>query len=58
VRAAIGLGHGLGLAVLAEGVETDSQLNFLALETCDEFQGYLLSLPKPIRTTRALSQAR
>jgi len=48
VRAAIGLGRGLGLPVVAEGVETDSQLAFLAIEKCDEFQGYLLGRPCPI----------
>jgi EAL domain-containing protein (putative c-di-GMP-specific phosphodiesterase class I) len=48
VRATIGLGRGLGLPVLAEGVESDSQLAFLAIEMCDEFQGYLLGRPSPI----------
>src|SRR5713226_1256200 len=48
VRAVIGLGHGLGLPVVAEGVETDSQLAFRAIEKCDEFQGYLLGRPQPI----------
>jgi len=41
----INMGHSLGLKVLAEGVETQSQLDFLAKEGCDLIQGYLLSRP-------------
>jgi EAL domain-containing protein (putative c-di-GMP-specific phosphodiesterase class I) len=48
VRAVIGLAHGLNLPVLAEGVETKQQLDFLAAESCDEVQGYLLGRPHPI----------
>src|SRR6476661_7281860 len=48
VRAVIGLAHGLDLPVLAEGVETKAQLDFLAAESCDEVQGYLLGRPRPI----------
>jgi predicted signal transduction protein with EAL and GGDEF domain len=48
VRAVIGLAHGLSLPVLAEGVETTAQLDFLAAESCDEVQGYLLGRPHPI----------
>jgi diguanylate cyclase (GGDEF)-like protein/PAS domain S-box-containing protein len=48
VRAVIGLAHGLNLPVLAEGVETKDQLDFLAAESCDEMQGYLLGRPHPI----------
>jgi EAL domain-containing protein (putative c-di-GMP-specific phosphodiesterase class I) len=34
--------------VLAEGVETTAQLEFLAAETCNEVQGYLMGRPHPI----------
>ncbi len=48
VRAVIGLGRGLNIPVVAEGVETKEQLEFLSREACDEVQGYLLGRPLPI----------
>jgi len=48
VRAVIGLGRGLDLPVVAEGVETKEQLAFLSSEECAEIQGYLLGHPMPI----------
>ncbi len=47
VSAVIGLARGLGLRVVAEGVEKRSQLNFLAREGCHAAQGYLLCPPLP-----------
>jgi EAL domain-containing protein (putative c-di-GMP-specific phosphodiesterase class I) len=48
IRSVIGLGHGLDISIVAEGVETQDQLSFLAVEACDQVQGYLLGKPAPI----------
>lgn len=48
IRAVIGLARGLNMPVIAEGVETEDQLNFLASEACNEVQGYLIGRPRPI----------
>jgi EAL domain-containing protein (putative c-di-GMP-specific phosphodiesterase class I) len=48
IRSVIGLGRGLGMPVVAEGVETDAQLEALRAEGCDQVQGYLISRPNPI----------
>jgi diguanylate cyclase (GGDEF)-like protein/PAS domain S-box-containing protein len=48
VRAVIGLGHGLEMSIVAEGVETQEQLGFLADEGCDAVQGYFIGKPLPI----------
>jgi diguanylate cyclase (GGDEF)-like protein/PAS domain S-box-containing protein len=44
----IGMAHNLGLEVIAEGVETETQLAFLEQHGCWHFQGYLFSKPVPI----------
>lgn len=43
----ISMAHGVGHTVVAEGVETRDQADFLALHGCDELQGYLFSRPVP-----------
>jgi EAL domain-containing protein (putative c-di-GMP-specific phosphodiesterase class I) len=45
--AIIAIGHILNLNVVAEGVETEKQLNFLLSQSCDEIQGFLLDHPMP-----------
>ncbi|MBP6378932.1 MAG: EAL domain-containing protein [Sphingorhabdus sp.] len=45
LRAIIALGKALGLRIIAEGVEKDSELEMLRAEGCDYFQGYLRSPP-------------
>jgi diguanylate cyclase (GGDEF)-like protein/PAS domain S-box-containing protein len=48
VKAVISLAHGLGLAVVGEGVETEEQRVFLREASCDRMQGYLIGRPHPI----------
>jgi diguanylate cyclase (GGDEF)-like protein/PAS domain S-box-containing protein len=47
VTAIIGMAKGLGFRTIAEGVETQEQLDFLREKQCDEIQGYLFSEPLP-----------
>jgi EAL domain-containing protein (putative c-di-GMP-specific phosphodiesterase class I) len=49
--ATIALGHSLGLELVAEGVETETQRDFLAGLGCDMLQGYLYSRPMPFEAT-------
>ena len=55
--ATIALGHSLGLELVAEGVETDAQRDFLARLGCDMLQGYLFSRPMPFEATVAYLKA-
>ncbi len=48
VSAVLGLGHGMGLVVVAEGVENDEQLAVLRDMGCDEYQGFIDSGPGPL----------
>ena len=49
VRAVTRLAGNLGMATIAEGVETSEQLEILRAEGCTQVQGYLFSRPKPVR---------
>jgi diguanylate cyclase len=57
VRAVLGIGRGLKLPVLAEGVETHDELCFLGAEQCDQVQGYLVGRPADITGFRYLTHA-
>jgi diguanylate cyclase (GGDEF)-like protein len=46
-RTIIAMGHSLSLNIVAKGVETQQQLDFLKEEQCDQIQGYLFSKPLP-----------
>jgi EAL domain-containing protein (putative c-di-GMP-specific phosphodiesterase class I)/CheY-like chemotaxis protein len=55
----ISLAHGLKLKVVAEGVETEAQLDLLSDRGCDEIQGYYFARPQPAEDcTRALMEDR
>ena len=58
VLAIISLAHSLRLRVIAEGVETASQLDFLRHHGCDEMQGYHFSRPLPAAELGKLLQQR
>lgn len=47
VQAAIAMSHGLNLTAIAEGVETEQQLQLLREMGCDQLQGYLFGAPMP-----------
>lgn len=55
VRAVLALGRGLGLPVLAEGVETIEEMQFLREQNCNEIQGYLIGRPAAIEQFRELT---
>jgi EAL domain-containing protein (putative c-di-GMP-specific phosphodiesterase class I) len=54
VSAIIAMSHGLGKKVVAEGVETEAQLEFLRELGCDNIQGFLYSRPVPIEVMSQL----
>src|SRR6185295_1329488 len=54
VATQIAMAHGLGLGVVAEGVETEAQLDYLRLAGCGQVQGYLISHPLPALEIRAV----
>jgi predicted signal transduction protein with EAL and GGDEF domain len=54
VTTIIAMAHNLGVKVIAEGVETEEQLDFLRARGCNEFQGYLLSRPVTVKAFEKL----
>jgi diguanylate cyclase (GGDEF)-like protein/PAS domain S-box-containing protein len=58
VRAVLGLGNGLKLPVVAEGVERPEELEFLRNEICNEAQGFLMSRPLDIGAFAAITSGR
>jgi diguanylate cyclase (GGDEF)-like protein len=57
VTAILGIGRGLGMRVVAEGVETREQAERLLALGCERGQGWLLGRPMPVEQTRALIAA-
>lgn len=55
-RMVVVLAESLGLAVIAEGVETEAQRDFLASQGCHAYQGYLFSRPLPVEGFEAFAQ--
>ncbi|MDO3409301.1 EAL domain-containing protein [Saccharibacillus sp. CPCC 101409] len=58
VRAIIAIGKSLNMEVLAEGVETENQLQYLRAAGCDEVQGYYINRPMPAREVERLLEGK
>ena len=54
LRAVVGLGRSLDIVILAEGVETQKQLEVLRTEGCTEAQGYFFSQPRSAAEAKEL----
>lgn len=54
IRAIVAMARSLGLALIAEGVEQQDQLDFLQAQGCHLYQGYLFSRPLPQEAFRDL----
>ncbi|ATG91020.1 EAL domain-containing protein [Methylomonas koyamae] len=57
VQATIAMAHSMGLTVIAEGVETQAQANYLRALKCDQIQGYYFSRPLPAAEVSRLIQS-
>jgi diguanylate cyclase (GGDEF)-like protein/PAS domain S-box-containing protein len=57
IQTIIGMGQTLGMEIIAEGVETVEQHDFLMQHQCDAFQGYLFSKPVPIEAFKQLMRS-
>ncbi|UTF58728.1 bifunctional diguanylate cyclase/phosphodiesterase [Gilvimarinus sp. DA14] len=56
IETIVSLAHGLGMEVVAEGVETEPELEFIRSVGCDLAQGYLLGRPAPLMSLQGLIQ--
>ena len=56
-RTVVALAHSLGLSVVAEGVETEGQRDFLLASGCKAFQGYLFGPPVPVHELDLLGRS-
>ncbi|PCI14114.1 MAG: hypothetical protein COB71_03990 [Thiotrichales bacterium] len=57
VKTIIGMSHNLGLELIAEGVETKEEMEFLLENGCDDFQGYYFARPMPAKKIVEFCQA-
>ena len=55
--AIIAMAHSMKLKVIAEGVETKAQFNYLKSHSCDEVQGYYFNRPLPAKEIAAMLKA-